>query len=283
MKKASDPNSQLRKIATLCFLFLLLILNSCKDDIEGCKDIAANNWNASADKSCEDCCTYPELKVIFEHAYGDTSFQYRVPYEDDFANVYSILSIRYYLSNFILKTDEAEFIVTDSLETIIFENGQSERTMVHDDVGFITIGTSTSSIGDFPTNNQYLDSLFFSLGLVEPLNSVSPGAVPNSHPLAPKADSMYWDETRGYIFQRLQFIPDTAATDTILLEIGEPDLLEQVNLAYAKTSTTGFDQEIQLKVDYKCWFTGINFAVDTEAEMKEKIVNNMAKSFSITQ
>ncbi len=285
MKKARNLNSFLTKSSPLwSVLFLVLFSTSCKDDIEGCKDISASNWNSAADSSCEDCCTYPELKLSFTHVYGDTTFRYGELYEDDYLNIYSISSIRYYMSNFSFSTASDSYIVTDSLETTLVVDGASETATIHDDAVFATVGTSITSIGDFPSTNLYLDSLSFSLGLAQPLNTVDPGSVPGSHPLAPKADSMYWDESRGYIFQRLEIIiPDTTKVDTILLEIGGDDLLTKVNIPYGKTTLTGFDQIIPINVDYKCWFTGINFAKNTKSELKEKIVNNMSKSFSISE
>ncbi|MFT5264524.1 MAG: hypothetical protein ACI8YQ_003270 [Polaribacter sp.] len=285
MKKAHNPNSFFSN-ETLFWSVLLLLcfFTSCKDDIEGCKDINASNWNASADSSCEDCCIYPELKLNISHAYGNTTFRYREPYKDVALNVFTVLSIRYYLSDFSLTTDMETYVVTDSLETTTIVDGVvSENTAIHDDASFVTVGTSTTSLGDFPSNNLFLDSLSFYLGLSQPLNSVDPGSVPNSHPLAPKADSMYWDESRGYIFQRLAIIPDTAVADTLILEIGGDDLLRKITLAYGKTTLTGFDQNISIKIDYKCWFTGINFAMDREDVLKEKIVSNMSKSFSISE
>lgn len=284
MKKASIQNRKIRKSGVFwTFVILLCFSTACKDKTEGCKDFLAENWDASADTSCEDCCSYPSLNLTFSHVYGDTTFRYGTAYQDSALNFYKITSIRYYLSDFRLTAGTENYRVTDSLETTIFLNGEAESATIHDDAVFAAVGSSTISIGEFPTRDLYLDSLSFSVGLSQTLNSVNPGSVPNSHPLAPKPDSMYWDESRGYIFQRLEIIPDFSIQDTITLEIGGDDLLRTVNLAYGKTTSTGFDQEIPITVDYRCWFTGINFAMDTEAEMKEKIVNNIANCFSITE
>ncbi|MFK7809498.1 MAG: MbnP family protein [Saprospiraceae bacterium] len=267
----------------ILLLCCILSIISCKEDKEGCKDITASNWDASADKSCEDCCTFPSLKFEWTHVYADTSFSYGDPLTDEFDNVYTITSIRYYLSNISFTTNGEEYLVTDSITASVYADTGFVEQEVRDDVLFVTQGTSTSTVGDFRSNGQFLDSLTLSIGVVQPLNSVGPGSVPNTHPLAPKADSMYWDVTRGYIFQRIKIVPDTAMTDTLLLEIGGDAVVQTTTLPYGQSTVSGFDLSVPLKIDYKCWFEGINFAEATEEEMEAQIVTNLAKGFSVSE
>ena len=48
---------------SLC-LYVVLSLTACFEPQEGCTDIAATNFDASADENCTDCCTYPKLQLL---------------------------------------------------------------------------------------------------------------------------------------------------------------------------------------------------------------------------
>jgi hypothetical protein len=275
-----------RNLATRSIIALvslcLLCLTSCKEEQDGCTDITAINWEADIDKSCEDCCTYPKLNLVVEHAYGDTLFKLREPYTDDSGNVFKVLSIRYYMSAFALKANGQVYKVSDSIRVSIVMDDTSALTYIRNDIILLSSGNKEYPIGTLRPNGERYDSLSLHIGVAPPFDQVLPGSVPSNHPLAPKADSMYWDRDRGYIFQRLLIIPDTMLRDTVLLEIGGADLLQAITLPYGETTKPGFDVDIPLKVDYQLWFKGINFATDTPEMIKDKIVSNIAQSFSIT-
>ncbi len=264
----------------LCLTFLLF--SACKEKIEGCTDLAATNWNAAADRACESCCSYPNLKLTLEHTAGDTSLIYGDQYTDDFGNAFRITSIRYFLSDFRLWNDQATYLVSDSTDMDVVVNGEDTTLLVKDDFVFVTRSNTSTTIGEFITGTKSLDSLHFKLGITQPANSSDPASLPSSHALAPKSDSMYWDATNGYIFQRIGLVPNTVTGDTILLEIGGDDLLQSVNLAFNVYIPAGTDLTVPLTVDYLDWFTGINFVEDAQEVWKEKIVTNLSKSFSIT-
>jgi hypothetical protein len=263
-------------------LLCLLCLFSCKEEEEGCTDITATNWEADKDKSCEDCCTYPKLNLIVEHAYGDTTlFKLREPYTDDSGNVYKVLSIRYYISDFALKANGQDYRVSDSIRVSVVVGDTSSFKKIRNDIILVSSGKTNYPVGTLRPNGEWFDSLSLYIGVAPPFDQVLPASVPNNHPLAPMADSMYWDQQRGYIFQRLLVIPDTMLRDTMLLEIGGADVLKAITLPYGKIAKPGLNVDIRLKVDYQIWFKGINFATDTPEIIKEKIVSNIAESFSI--
>jgi hypothetical protein len=262
-------------------LLCLLCLLSCKEEQDGCTDITASNWEADKDKACEDCCTYPKLNLIVEHAYGDTLFKLREPYTDDSGNVFKVLSIRYYMSAFALKANGQDYETSDSIRVSIVMSDTSTQAYIRNDIILLSSGNTKYPIGTLRPNGEWFDSLSLHIGVAPPFDQVLPASVPSNHPLAPKSDSMYWDRERGYIFQRLLIIPDTMLQDTMLLEIGGADLLQAITLPYGQVAKPGFDVDIPLKVDYQIWFKGINFAVDTPEIIKEKIVSNIAESLSI--
>ena len=277
MKKLNLPNSRL-----VLFLAFIFVLHSCKEPKEGCMDINASNWDAEADKPCDDCCSYPLLQFSFTHLFADTLFDYGDPFTDDFGNVYSILSIRYYLSDIFIKTNDDIYHVSDSIQIVLLDNTQRDTTFVRDDVLFITKGVGTATVGTFQKSNLFFDSLFFTIGLPEPYNRIDPASVPATHPLAPKADSMYWTPSEGYIFQRIVLLPDTSnVADTFLVEIGGEEALVNLALELGQSGLPGINLTIPLEVDYKKYFAGINFANHNPTEIKHIIVSNMANCFSV--
>lgn len=263
-------------------LVLLTLISSCKEEEEGCTDIAATNWSSIADKSCESCCSYPDLQLTFTHAYADTTFKLGDPYTDDFDNVFSVSSLKYYLSDMTYYGEGEAFRVSDSITASAIVSGVSSTVSIGDDVVLVTLGVSTATVGSIRANGEFVDSITFELGVAQLLNSIDPNSVPNTHPLSETTNDLYFDSDSGYIFQRLVIIPDTAVTDTLTLEIGGDDLLQSLTLPLEQRAVAGFDLSIPINVDYKCWFTGINFAADTEEIIKEKIVSNIAKSFSVS-
>ena len=66
------------------FLLIAMVLGmmiGCIDEIEGCLDNGATNFNAVADIPCDDCCDFPDLRINVAHRIQDSfSLSYGTPY-----------------------------------------------------------------------------------------------------------------------------------------------------------------------------------------------------------
>ena len=54
------------KCLTIGF-FLTFLLSGCYEDRKGCLDLRATNFDIDADRECDGCCVYPQLRLVFEH------------------------------------------------------------------------------------------------------------------------------------------------------------------------------------------------------------------------
>ncbi|MFK7937729.1 MAG: hypothetical protein AB8G22_29700, partial [Saprospiraceae bacterium] len=77
-QSVNRPPSAVHRFLTFTFYILSFIFYnicfSCGEPKVGCLDIAATNFGADSDDPCEDCCTFPNLKIQFIHriSQGDT-------------------------------------------------------------------------------------------------------------------------------------------------------------------------------------------------------------------
>jgi hypothetical protein len=270
--------------------FFLLSLPGCYEPIEGCLDAAAANFDIDADEPCADCCTFPVLKLDFQHKYVNGNridnlvFSDSVYYDIN-GHPFRLNSIRFYLSDLhLVRSNDTEVGVEDRLELGIWTsnldtvhvNVEDNFTLADpDDFGSKELGTIRAS-GQF-------DRLRFTIGLDEVANRAVVNAFPDElldHPLA--QEDMYWDFDRGYIFNRIELTRDTAENTTpTLLEIGTAQNLITVDLPIDFNALEGFNIKVTLKIDYSLWFKSLDIKNDPASTLIEKIIANLADSFSL--
>jgi len=101
--------------------------------------------------------------------------------------------------------------------------------------------------------------------------------------LAIDSDSMYQSREAGYIFAKIGIVTDTMLMDTTLYRItGNSNLMEK-RFDWNQELVRGTNVVIPIKIDYREWFTGINFATETPEMIKEKFVTNLTKAFFIDE
>ena len=67
MRKNKDGRYLIIALAAV----LALGLSACYEPEEGCLDVAAKNFQVDADLNCpDDCCEYPNLKLLLSHRVG---------------------------------------------------------------------------------------------------------------------------------------------------------------------------------------------------------------------
>jgi len=266
------------------FLMVLLIgLSSCKEKVEGCMDVTAANWNASADKSCDDCCTFPSLIVRIDHMYGDTSLLYDSLYTDAADKPFFIAGIRYYLSGFNLDDGIESLGVNDSLDVELITLSGNEEETLEDNFALVSRSITSKTIGTFENSDITTDSLFFVFGLNQAANQVDPASVSSPHPLAIDSDTMYVNEDEHYIFAKLSIVPDTMSMDTVVYTITGNNNLREIRLLWERDLERGVNITVPLVADYQKWFAGINFVTDSDDSIKEQIVNNLTEAFTIQE
>ncbi|MEL6864529.1 MAG: MbnP family protein [Bacteroidota bacterium] len=269
------------------YLFLLLLLLSglpaCFESEEGCLDIAATNFDASADDPCPDCCTYPSLQLSINHQMGDTVLRFGDPYVTDGNELFRVARIRFYLSELELWQDGQYLGVSDTL-VIDTDNGPDTTMLtISDNFALINRNQFNYTFGNVSFNGTF-DSLRFKVGLDAQVNGADPVSIPSGHPLEVSTDSMYFNVDSGYVFNQIWLQKDTTAnTDTTYLSIGLNERLVEVALPIDVSFSPGFDVDIAIDIDYLTWFTGINFVDDSDDDLVTKIVSNTAQAFSLAE
>ena len=273
---SSDQN--LRGLLLIFGILLFLCFTACKDPIEGCTDVEATNYDVSADKSCEDCCTYPQLSLEVAHRYDTLSFSYDSIYNLFGSNQSQFLKVIFYLSDFRLvnATESLETIETIDLNIVNsgVENFKDDFTLVSRSISGINY-----DVGEIRGSGTF-DTLKFSVGLAGNAALGDAETVSNGHPLAIGSDTL-WTYPDGYICNQIIIVPDTTNPDTIQFDLKATTHLVEISLPFSKEVNSGFDVIIPLKIDYKEWFLGIDFAGDTADNIVQKIVLNTSNVFSI--
>lgn len=281
--KGQNKKTITKYLLAFAAVFVLLLQFSCKEKIEGCMDITAVNWDASADKSCEDCCTYPSLTASFEHNLGDTTVLFDSVYVNDMDSYFLITSIRYYLSDFRLISAGVEYSPTDSLEVQLYTAGDDLEQKIESNFALVSTFTQNSTIGDFRNTDLTIDGVSFSIGLDSIANSVNPTSVSAGLPLAIDSDSMFLSREEGYIFAKIGIVTDTLTMDTTIYRITGNSNLQEKYFEWGGELIRGTNVVIPIKIDYSEWFKGINFATDTPETIEDNFVTNLADAFFIDQ
>src|SRR5688572_27424406 len=125
LKKSSNALSQIIKrtfrflkpirFGVFILISFILYLWSCNIKEEGCLDIAAENFDLSADKNCDGCCTYPSVVVSLSQKWNDVNFKPdSVTYSDMQGDQYRIIDLRYLLSSFSWLDENNAIYTVDS-------------------------------------------------------------------------------------------------------------------------------------------------------------------------
>ncbi len=269
-----------------CVLVLIIVglLTGCIDEVDGCLDNAASNFNPVADIECEDCCNFPALKINVAHRIQDTlslSYANAYWYETPDSHAYfSISKVKFYLSNFRL--ERADGTLAGVIDTIDLSLQDGTQITVEDNFKLVSRDQSSFqyTIGTFREVGTY-EKIRFNVGLEPPASQTNPESLTN-HPLAIQSDSLFSPDNGKYIFNRITYVRDTSMMDTITIDV--TDSLREIALELPESLTIerGFDVEIPVTIDYWEWLKGIVFVTNTD-DIRDSIVSNTAKAFSITE
>lgn len=251
------------------------MFSNCRETTEGCLDPEASNFDPSADETC--CCEYPQFSIRFSYNNYDTdttAFGLNKVYNDDGNNPYFITNISLYLSDFeLVRSDNSILRISDSL-AVILQNGTS--TNIIDDIIILKSNTFKYGIGTTTTSGDFV-KIRFKVGLNDVINQINPEEIAATHSLS-KDKNLY--ATNGYIFNKIDVITDTSATDVITeFEITAPFVT--IELDYDFSIYSGFDKEIKINADLKKLLETVNFQTDDVPTIQSKIVANTSDIFSI--
>jgi hypothetical protein len=272
-------------------IFLFFGITSCYEDRNGCLDLRATNFDIDADRECDNCCVYPQLKLAFEHKLSEDSAGINLTYNtsvywDGAGNEFRVKDIQFYVSNaYLVREDGTEVYPSDSLNVRIQPPGGDARAQkIADNVALINRNNFTpAEMGRLVSSGNFT-KIRFTIGLPDVLNQVIPNSLPDSlvnHPL--ENTTMYVNADTGFIFNRLQLFTSATLTDTLFTtyKIVQPDSVE-VELPINLNIVEGFNPKVTVRINYLTWFQNVDLKNDTPASVATKLVQNLQNALTIT-
>lgn len=245
--------------------FLVVLLASCYEKQEGCLDFRAEDYDFSADIECEDCCTYPDLKLGVTHYWGDTTLMTDSVYTNSVDQSIKILNAQFYLTEVVLLDDGEETTVPETLE-VVDSSGTSEEISAA--FAFVRNTRFTYILGTFEEAQVY-DGISFKFGVDG--NYIDEELV---------EDVLFFDdETYEYVNFRMEYITDQVTLDTLTFELEGVDFVSEIELSGTIDIPLGEEHTIDIIADYDLLFDDIdieNLNSDTE---KASVLANFQQFF----
>lgn len=275
----------MKRQISLC-LCVIMCLTACFEPQEGCQDIAATNFDASADKDCDDCCTYPALQLEVVQRYDTLTFLENRPYEAANGQWFILKSVSLYLSDFQLFQNGESAVVSDTvgLRTYAPTGSDTLREIFTDDFVLVRRTPLLNEVGTF-RNDGVFDRVRFRIGLDAGAQRIIPRLAPAGHPLRIQTDSLWYGPDRGFVFAQVIVARDTllgTIPDTLALTQADlPDFFLEANGTFVHE--TGYDFNLKLNADYKKLLEGIDWTTGDISAWKTRIVANIPAAFSVSQ
>lgn len=264
-------------------LLFALLFSSCYEDVEGCLDVNATNYDLDADIICpDDCCEYPELSIRFRHTYDGEPLSSDRFYIDGAGNQFRINQLRYYWSDVQLLTANGDSIEPQSELQIGLVNsaGDTILEIVNNNLALVQFGrTAATSLGSFRTE-ETVSGLVLQSGVEENYQRAAPSTAPNNHPLAFQEGRLHYGLDTGYVQLKLEYdfiegedttasVINTFSNQPIFLDFGAPILLPR-----------GFDVAVTVETDVAALLGNLNLGDDTSF-LAEEIVGRIPFIFRV--
>jgi hypothetical protein len=245
-----------------------MIISSCYSRKEGCIDTLSNNFDVFADDACNDCCTYPSLILNFKHMLGDSIFRIDTTLTNSLSQKFSILDVKYYLSDFNLFKSDGQKI--NIIETIY---NADKSLIVNNDMKIARNSITDLIIGSIISSGQF-DSLTFNFGLSDKLLTTSFVDLASTHVLL-NANRIK-DSTNVTSQFSVKIKRNLDKIDTINLFLNGDALSFKLKLDSTITTNSGQNIIYSVKVDYLKLFDNIDLKL-TKNEIQNLIKLNLPK------
>ncbi len=268
-------------------LGLLLTLPSCYEPVDGCLDNEALNYDLDADNPCADCCEYPSLVLDVQHRYPtETQQQGIIPgntvHLDDLGQPFRFKHLRFFISNLHLNKESGQALaVLEELPLVVIEGNRIRLDTVEDNFALVSAARlSDYTIGTIKGGGQF-KSVTFDLGLTRPTSQADIDELPPGHPL--QEPELYLNDDEGFVFLDIALYRDTIQTnlDSVSIQLDRTTAIPEYDFPIDFQLYPGFNTEVVLRVDYALLLTGVNVKTDSAELIHQKIVNNLAKAFSV--
>jgi hypothetical protein len=280
----------------LLILFCLVVV-SCSTSTKGCDDPNAVNYAFNADAPCSpnnkegDCpCVYPRLLFDYMARYSITknnkdtliNWSNNVAIANNQQQYYYLRGFSFFISSIKLaRQDGATFTVIDSV-TLPIKKSLSDSSLIKIPNTMNLLGQQNMliPIGTFKETGLFSD-LQFTIGLNAPENqaNIYNFKMPGSHPL--NTDSLYVKKDLKLQNGKIWYQSDTLKTT-------KPQFVwlnknYSIKVAIPKTAQfkQAADATLKLFFDFRQLFNNVDFKVDNQQVIQNKVNQNFVNAFSI--
>ncbi|NNF34664.1 MAG: hypothetical protein HKN68_11170 [Saprospiraceae bacterium] len=263
-----------RAIELLFFTLLLSLITSCYESVDGCLDPEATNYDVNADNDCDDCCILPSFNILMSYLVDGESYidgnSFRVSQQG-----LMIEDFHFFISDISLIDPDGNEVDYED-EFLIYDQSQSGENITEDFKYF-----ASNQFRGTLENIRYsgfINEIRFNIGLTERINSYDKDSLEVNTELSKAPDSVYVSIQEGYEFYSFQ-IRDTIENS---IEIRETDAypLPEINVILDDVEIRrGFNDELNLFIDFGLLFDGINLREMNESEVLMTIIDNFPGSF----
>lgn len=267
----------------VCLAFTCLGLSACYEPREGCLEIEAANFDASADKNC--CCIYPVFNLTLLPRFDTLIWKPDTAYEYAPGKWFRLKQSVFYLSDFQFQQQGTTFLTTDTLSLNVWgAAGDTSLTTFVNDFELVRRTAVNYSIGTFRPAGTF-ESVRFRIGLPDAAQKVIPELAPEGHPLRLQGENLWLGRDTGFVALKLVFTRDTFETtlpDTLTFSL--PDfsgvVLQQDGPFFHEG---GYDFNLQLTSDYRELFRNVDLSTGDKVAWKTQIVANLPQAFRVSQ
>lgn len=250
-------------------LLSLLLLPACYQEVDGCLDVDAENYELDADNPCpnDGCCEYPDIGVTVTHRWEGQTLAADSFYVDAFGNPFRINQLRYYWSELsFTRSGRDPFSPVDSVEFGLAENN-GDTLFQELNANLVLINSEESDRQAFGTIRGLASIAGISgrLGLRDDYQRVIPSTAPSDSPLAFQAGKLYFGQDTGYVQLKLEY-DLIAAGDTITREVNVfEDQAFEIDFGVEVALERGQNIEILLDCAVATLLSGINVSAESDA------------------
>jgi hypothetical protein len=245
----------------------ILILGACYEKQEGCLDFRASNYSFSADEPCEDCCTFPKLRLSVKHEWGDTTLMSDSIYLTQSDQYVQILESKFYITDLRLTILDEEATVSEVISAKDLEGNSIEVSAAN---ALVQTSRFNYDLGTFEESTTY-ERIKFNVGVDGEYLSEN---------ISTDVE-MFDDSTYVYTNFRMEVILDQIARDTIIFELTGKELVEQIEIDGTIDVPLGVDYSIPIVANYQVLLENVDLKNLNSTAERKKVKENLKRFFNI--
>ncbi len=266
----------MKQVLKISFVLLLLIgFSSCYENREGCLDVEATNFDASADESC--CCVYPQFSLSLTYSFNGKSFHKDSIYRTTELDSLKVLDFGLLFGATCITSQGTKYVLEDSTDFYVGDATDSTRSILPDNIMYVHPDKLNYEAGTFTTEGTF-DSIFFLGGLEVQRHSIRPATLDADHPLAVIRDKGYWNSGEGFGSIVLSIAYGEALKDTTRI-VSVEDAFSALSVGKNLTRNISENISVQMDMDLYQWLDGIDFPGTSQAEQIATLKSNLQSVF----